>query len=67
MEASKYTQEELIELTTATHAELTEVRKQIRRLKVVKQGLENRYDRYANMCVNQMKMEFDEQESEVTD
>ena len=67
MEASKYTQEELIELTTATHAELTEVRKQIRRLKVVEQGLENRYDRYANMCVNQMKIEFDEQESEVTD
>ena len=67
MEASKYTQEELIELTTATHAELTEVRKQIRRLKVVEQGLENRYDRYANMCVNQMKIEFDEQGSEVTD
>ena len=67
MEASKYTQEELIELTTSTHAELTEVRKQIRRLKVVEQGLENRYDRYANMCVNQMKIEFDEQESEVTD
>lgn len=67
MEASKYTQEELIELTTATHAELTEVRKQIRRLKVVEQGLENRYDRYANMCVNQMKIEFDDQGTEVTD
>ena len=67
MEASKYTQEELIELTTATHVELTEVRKQIRRLKVVEQGLENRYERYSNMCVNQMKIEFDEQESEVTD
>ena len=67
MEASKYTQEELIELTTNTHSELTEVRKQIRRLKVVEQGLENRYDRYANMCVNQMKIEFDEPESEVTD
>ena len=67
MEASKYTQEELIELTTATHVELTEVRKQIRRLKVVEQGLENRYDRYANMCVNQTKMEFDEEGSEDTD
>lgn len=67
MEASKYTQEELIELTTSTHAELTEVRKQIRRLKIVEQGLENRYDRYANMCVNQTKIEFDEQESEAAD
>lgn len=67
MEASKYTQEELIELTTATHAELTEVRKKIRRLKVVEQGLENRYERYSNICVNQTKIEFDEQGSEVTD
>jgi predicted nuclease with TOPRIM domain len=67
MEVSKYTEEELIELTTATHSELMDVRKQIRRLKVVEQGLENRYDRYANMCVNQTKMEFDERESEITD
>ena len=67
MEVSKYTEEELIELTTATHSELVEVRKQIRRLKVVEQGLENRYDRYANMCVNQTKMEFDERECETTD
>lgn len=67
MEVSKYSQEELIELTTATHTELTEVRIQIRRLKVVEQGLENRYERYANMCVNQTKIEFDEREPEITD